>query len=1109
MKIYIKIILFLLVVFPSIINSQYLNYRFKHYNLDQGLSQSVVIDILQDQKGFIWIGTQDGLNRFDGYEFKVFRNVIGDSTSLSHNYARTLFEDSKGNIWIGTNGGGVNIFDHTTEKFKRLIHKPNIENTISSNYIESIKEDKSGNIWIGTYDKGLNKIERTDTNFRIINYRHNPNKKHTISSNYVYAIETDKYGRLWVGTDKGLNLFDNSKNSFVRFNEGKGLQFLSDDFVRDIFSDSKGNLWIATDSGGVNYISNKSLKEIVEDPRIGRLHTGKGGLSGLSVNSIAEDPKGNLWFGVWGGGINKYNKETKEFEYFQSEETELNSLKSDDIIKLYFDSSRMLWAGTYGSGLFKLNPYPKAFYQISANNNSDLKVSNNIIKSIYVEDEEIFVGSWNGLNRLSLSDKKTTKYVHDPNDHNSISNNRIMGMTKSAVFKNLFWIATLDGGVNLYDKRNNEFFEIINRNPDEYSSNKNISKGQLNVVHEDGKGFIWLGTLNGKLFKSKYSIKKYKSIKELKENISLSDFQIVYLEKEPQFDFSRIETIYEDSDGIIWVGTYKGLLRFDAEGRQYPIINCNGEKSNSIEHKISTINEANNGDIWVGTFHNGIFKIKKSEKLLDKVNQKNFTEVDGLSNNYIYSIVCDNDDNLWISTNKGLTRFDLQDEDFTIYSKSDGLQSDEFKSGAFYDKKSNRVYLGGIGGIIYFIPSEIKKNKIPPKVVITDLFLMNKPIKVGSEKLTESITETNSINLSYKDYILTLEFSALHYVNPEKNKIAYKLEGFEENWNYTDSKQRKVTYTNLDGGQYIFKVRASNSDGVWNNKGASLNIQVFPPFYKTTWFIIFTILIIIPMIYYGINLRIKSIEKQKNKLEKEVKKRTNELNELNKSKDKFFSLVAHDIKGPFNIFMGNSQFLAEDLDSLSKEEIKNLANGLKKSSESLYKLLENLLNWSKMQMGGIKVNKVKLNLVEMVNNNISLLSDFAKHKEIEIIFESEGNFIVEADSGMLNTILRNIITNALKFSERGSNILIEVKRNEDLIVCSVEDRGIGIPADMLKTLFKLDDSARQNGTENETGTGLGLIITKEFIELNNGTIKVDSQVNKGTKISFTLPAFQA
>ncbi len=852
--------------------------KFQRLTIENGLSQSSIFCILQDRRGFMWFGTEDGLNQYDGYKFKIYRNNPENLNSISYNNIKAIHEDRSGILWFGTYGGGLNRFDHEKEQFDHYQADPKDPKSLSNNFVTAICEDSSGNLWIGT-ENGLNMLipsANDESSATFTTYNADLSFPYSLSADRIKSIYEDSYGVLWIGTyGGGLNRFDHEKEQFDHYQaDPKDPKSLSNNFVTAICEDSSGNLWIGTENGlnmliqsksgesapsfvhfqgdpdDPSSLSDKSINAIWKD-RTGTLWIGtKNGLNKLvsvekdgsspifiqykndpndpdslgynEVFSINEDRTGVLWIGTH-AGLNKVDQKRKPFLLYRSKPNDPHSLSHNYVYSIWKDKSGVLWIGTQGGGLNKFDRQKGQFIHYRADPSDPTSLSSSWIRTIY-EDRSgtLWIGTLNGLNKLVPGKREGSPptFVHywaDSDRLDSLSNNTVRTIIED--HSRMLWIGTEDG-LNRFDREREKFTRYRN-DPD---NPRSLSNNFIYSIFEDSSDTLWIGTLDGlnKLVPSK-------------EEGSSPLF--VHYKAEPDnpssISNSEVLSIYEDRSGVLWIGTPGGLNKFDRERESFAY----------------------------------------------------YTEKDGLPNDLIYNIVEDNNGNLWLSTNKGLSLFDPRQETFKNYDVKDGLQSNEFNLGACYKGSDGEIFFGGINGFNSFYPEDIHDNPHVPAVVITEFQIFNKPIPIGEGPdgrsiLKKSITETQAITLSHKDRVLSFEFTALHFASPEKNEYAYKMEGFEKDWNYVGNR-RFVTYTNLPPGHYVFRVKGSNNDGIWNEEGASLKISITPPFWQTMWFrgaVIITILLFFYSIY---EIRTKSIRERSKELENRVGERTAELKAAN------------------------------------------------------------------------------------------------------------------------------------------------------------------------------------------------------------------------------------
>ncbi len=1025
------------------------NYRFDRISLEQGLSQSTVYWITQDKKGFMWFGTQDGLNRYDGYKFKIYKNEPNNPYSLSHNDVYTIHVDDNNIFWIGTDGRGLNKFDPKTGKFYRFLNNQNDSNSISDDYIRSIKEDGKGNLWIGTFNGGLNKFNKETEKFT--HYRHNKSNTNSISSDKIESMDFDKNGLLWIATNKnGLNQFNPNSNLFKHYKKEKGLQNnIGTNDLLSVFCDKDNNLWIGSNGNGlVRYsIEMNQFSHFKHD------YNNQNSISHNNVKIITQDNDGNFWLGTEGGGLNKYNVSKNKFTSYEFIRGDEYSLSSNHVISICRDAYGTFWLGTYGGGVSKFTPSQNKFVHFKNEPGNPNSISHNQVDALFQEDHgELWIGSYGG--GISVLNSNTNKFKHfmfDPYKPDGISSN-IVRSIMTDVHGN-YWIGTYGKGLDMYDPKTGIFSHYLHDENDSTS----LSHNKVRSIVKDKSGELWIATFGGglnKLVKNKDGKYEFKRLYHDPKSLN-------------SITGNRIMVLMLDNSDNLWIGAF---------GSGVDILNKKRDKFHHFRHDPNDINsistnnvlciyEANNGIVWIGTFGGGVNSINRSTGEI-----KRYSTKEGLSNDVVYGVLEDEKGKLWMSTNKGLSVFNPETNLFRNYSVKDGLQSDEFNSGAYLKSADGKMYFGGINGLNSFYPWEIIDNPIIPDVAITGFYIFNKAVQIDENISSNNLVKTDNsfyaskdipyseeIILTYKENVFSIEFSALHFTVPEQNKYAYKMENFEKEWNYVSSERRYVTYTNLNPGTYYFQVKATNNDGVWNEEGARLKIVITPPFWRTWWFFLLCVVIGLLATYFILNSR---IDKIKMKAEKEYFKKQNE--------EKIYMMkeVHHRVKN--NLQIVNS-LLRLQSNEIQDEKILAMFKESQTRILSMARLHEQLY-----QSEDVKHIDIKHHFTTLIEN---LIHEYQVDININLKIKVE-----EVDIGIktlvpLGLMINEIITNSLKHAFKGrkeGEIMVHIKHfNDNQYVMIIGDDGIGF-------------------SRNQVSSGLGSELIQIFTEQLNGVFsKVD------------------
>jgi signal transduction histidine kinase/streptogramin lyase len=839
--------------------------RFEHLTIQDGLSQNSGQVIFQDSQGYLWVGTQDGLNRYDGYVFTAFRHDPENPASISNNSILSMAEAEDGHLWIGTSDG-LNRLDPLTRTFTRYKNVPHDPSSLSQNTITSIFEDSDGALWIGTLG-GLDRFDPGREGFD--HFQHDPNDPASLSSNAISVIFEDARHHLWIGTGAlgipgaGLNRFNPSTGKVTRFQHiDSDPTSLGSNNISSIYEAPDGSFWIGTGGQG---LPGDGLD--LFNPRAGTafhyLHDEEiqNTLSGNDIAALWGDVGGTLWIATYSHGLNRMDlASTGDFTRYEHDPYFPDSLSGDDIRSLYRDRSGVLWIGTGNHGINKL-PANSGQFSLYRNNPSNPDSLGTNTVGAFSEDQYgyIWVGTWGGgLDRFDPRHGRFDHFRQNPADPSSLSSDLVMAVYADS--QNAVWAGTLGGGLNRMGLATGEVTHYFHDPRDPTS----LIDNNVAVIISDGWDGLWLGTYGGLSHYNPVTDSFTNYVNNFAKNpanlASLSENKVVslYLDEEEQ---------------VLWIGTWGGgLNRLDlkdpfhttpqlAPFRTYRY--SSDDPGSLSEDSVWAIQESADGSLWLGT-QSGLNRFDPQTQTF-----KRYTEKQGLPNISILGILKDNDEHLWLTTENGLAKLDLRAAKFTTYDLTDGLQGNEFNSNAFFRSRDGTLYIGGTNGFNAFHPEDIRPNVVPPPVAITNFEVFN-------EALTVDLSGQTPIRLSYQQDFITFEFAALDFRAPQKNHYAYMLEGFDKNWIQTEDR-RSATYTNLPGGQYSFRVKASNGDGVWNATGVSIPLIVTPPLWETWWFRALGVFALALVTGLGFRWRLSTVHAQKADLERQVAIRTSEL----------------------------------------------------------------------------------------------------------------------------------------------------------------------------------------------------------------------------------------
>lgn len=1068
-------------VYPAAAQQKEIN--FISLTTEDGLSSNNINAILKDRYGMVWLGTEDGLNKFDGTHLTIYRHNPVDSGSLLSNEILSLHEDKAGNLWVGTSGGSLSLYDR---KKNRFIHfrAGKGPNSIKNNVIRGVCSDYTGKIWIAHYD-GVNVL---DPKTGIISLppiaKNNLNPTSFKSCNTVFE---DQGHRMWIGTTQGAFRYDPANHSISHFSHQPGdAASLGNNNVNAITQDNRGNVWIATNNGLSKWDRNT-------DRFINFTHDDKqpSSLSSAGVSTVAVDGD-NLWIGTT-EGLNIMNMLTDKIDKYQLDHRNIHGLTAGRIKCIYIDKQGIYWLGTIRGGVDRYDKNLNLFNYVRSNYFDEKGLNASVVNAFEeAENGNVFVGT--DSRGLSIFDPKTKLFQHVPiRSTGKNANDRLVVLSLKLGRNKQLKIGTFGQGLIYMDPDLKKYSQLL-----QGPGIEDLNSSDIYCITETRDGNTWVGT-NGQginvLDANRKVIRRYTPNPIQKNDVLL-----------PINGYIR--EICEDKEGLVWIATHGGgMAVLQPSSGKFTIYNT--MNSNLPNDKIQSIIEDSRGLIWAGTLGGGLVEFNKTTKKMTV-----YSEDDGLQNSTVYEIQEDNKGMLWVSTNKGISSIDTKTKAVSNYNHHNGLQHNNFARGASIRLSDGTLFFGGLDGINYFDPSLLIKNKNIPTVMITGLRISNQPVQAAEKgPIQDHISVAKEINLNYKQNF-ALDFVGVSYTAPEQNKYAYKLEGFDKDWNYVGN-TTTASYTNLDPGRYVFRVKASNNDGVWNNEGASITVYVHPPFWRTTYAYIIYVLAAIGTLFYirhrGIQ-KIKrkyAIQQEKAKLEQERKdaERTHELDML---KIKFLTNLSHEFRTPISLILGPVDTLItqqKHMPSAGKLEM------IKRNGRRLLNLVNQLLDFRKLEEHELKIHSEEGELVTFIKEISDSFSDLAERKNIDFSFTTNAaTFHTLFDHDKLERVLFNVLSNAFKFTPAGGTVRLELEKTEPISESSatwfnikIADTGIGIPPDKKEKIFELFfQNATQASILNQ-GTGIGLSITKEFVKMQGGKISVDSEPDKGTTFTIQLP----
>jgi signal transduction histidine kinase/ligand-binding sensor domain-containing protein len=1109
--------------------------NFERFDVSCGLSSSNITGILQDKQGFLWIATVNGLNRYDGYHFNSYKNNPDDSTSLSHDGINIIYLDTDNQLWIGTSKGDIDRYIREKDCFERyrkyynrrdspgsqiwdidsdadgnliitssgrmvkldvqlkiftsIFNSEGEDNPIQKGGPKQLVFDKSGKGWTGTWGGGLITTNlKPPFNFDVY-------KMPRIPDNFINTISYGKNGTVYVGTwNAGMLLFIDEKVDYLHYAHNPDNPFsLSSNAVNSIVEGRGNKLWIGTEGGGLDLMIRD--KDTPEFYHVRNKRDDNTSLSNNWVRSIYEDKSGIIWVGTR-NGLNKYSPTRQKITTFENIEDDISSLSMNDVVCGYEDSRGNIWFGTWGGGLELFNPEDQSFRHFRYMPGNPSSIADNYIRTITEDDKgNLWIGTRNGgICVFSISSMKCIKTIGFEG-YGRVNEEKAKHVTH--IFfdnKGYVWAGTSSNGIMIY---HTETGEISNY------SNSDKAGVEITGIKKASNNEIWISSSDNGIARVTMDVPNEPVFRQYKieENMSTTAIQVLHI----------------DNRDNVWTGGASGYVNRikpnDREAVSYPFYAyCFYQDSEEY--------------LWIGS-KTGLKKYDYSRDTFITYNERS-----GLCNEEIYSILTDKQGDIWLGTNRGVSRFNPGNEAIDNYDKKDGLSSIELTNGRAISTSKGLLFYMVTNGLNMIEPETIKQNNYLPDLVFTGFFMRNKEITPGmrvnnSVILDKSITETGKIILDYRNNSFSIEFAALDFTLPEKNAYKYRLYDFEEEW--TETREHIVTYTNLNPGTYELQVQCSNNDGKWNNAVFSMIIKIKSPFWYTWWFYCLVGIFIVALVSMLISARTRRIKRKNKELQQMVKERTveileqkeelrvqneqiegqkEELVKLNATKDRLFSIIAHDLKNPFNAISGFASLLINNFDSYPDKQKLELIRLIHASSNNAFDMLQNLLHWSRANLNAIKYQPQDIELDGIVHENINFLKVIAENKKIQLQME-EKQLKAYADKEMVNTVIRNLMANALKFTRPKGKVWTEFEERDEYVCIHVNDNGIGMSEDVIGKLFKVDEHHSTDGTEGEQGTGIGLLLCHEFIERNQGNLKVKSIPGKGSRFTVELPRKRA
>ena len=1088
-----KTVLFFCVVFVSLWAwSQESLPKYNFVSIKEGMSKVGVSTIIQDDDGFIWFGTNgSGMYRYNGMDYNSYKSALNDSTSISSSLIYASFIDKDKNLWIGTEEG-LNVYDKEKDRFKR-IKISSIEDNGDNFSIRGIGADNKGNLFIGTFERGMFKLDLKTLEVKKI-VSQSVAETTPIS---VYSILLNKNEKIYAATSKGVKEYDYNTNTLKlsKFDVSGELTSINVP-IRTMSIDKSNTIWVGTFGNGLYRI--ETLDEIDQVFNIKNIT-----ISNNNILALISLPNGSVLCGSENNGLFHINAAGDVIHNYLNNKSDEKSILSNSIWSLFLDKNERIWLGYYNKGVVVYDNLYDKFenYESLVNKNNSLQTAS-VTALIKDRKDRLWVGMDGG--GIDIIDEETNEFIHV----NSTNNSEYKGLTNDYIekifidSKDNIWAGSWNGGIYFLKKGSKQF---INYSIE--STNGQLASNIILSFAEDSKGTIWVGTVNGGLHSINPVTKKIK-------HHNSEPF------KELGLDISYTWEVVVDKNDNIWVATQSGLFFVkENSDKTYTVILMADRMSKEFgngttANHILSLSKGANNNLWIGTRGAGLCKYDFEKDTFTWYNKLN-----GLEEENVSAIIESNDGSLWLSGNTGITKFDIANNTFTNYSQSDGLLSNDFNMNATYKDKDGCLYFGGYEGVDFFNPNKIAVNKNLPYLYLSELKIFNEEVFPTQKKspLQKVISETDSITLNSRQSVFTLEYAGISYTRPEKMEYAYYLEGYEEDWNYVGEK-RSATYTNLDSGDYTFKLKVANNDGIWNEKPLTLAITVLPPWWKTNWAISSYVLLFLLGIYL-LNYITQTRIKEKQLISIERRKRHHE-KELNEKKFQFFTNISHEFRTPLTLILNPLNDILSDTNVELPQRVKDKHKIIKKNTDRLYRLINELLDFRKLELNKVDIHVRELNLVAFIKDILSYFKEEAFVRNIQLTIDADlSDLPVWADQKKLEKIVFNIMSNAFKVTPDGGVISVDVSSIDKQIYLplvdetnpvkalqiSVTDTGPGLKKKQLQRIFERFYQVENLNKTYYGGTGIGLEVVKGFTDLHKGKIEVESKIGKGTCFKIIFP----